>query len=144
MRHELIIIGMLTIRSYVWCFSFQDEGQVRLTNEFSGLLEVFYDGEWGYVCDDGWQEINGDVVCNILGYDGAISSSTRQYSSDVNYRLNFINCTGSETDLLDCSYGLYTPNYCSVDEHVYISCTICKFCDYTCSVLVHRILKSIL
>ena len=102
---------------------------MRLTNESSGLLEVFYDGEWGYVCDDRWQEVNGDVVCSILGYDGAISSSTRQYSSDVNYRLNFINCNGNETDLLDCSYGLYTTGYCSVNEHVYIRCGSGKFCE---------------
>ena len=101
---------------------FLEEGQVRLTNDTSGLLEVFYDGEWGYVCDDGWQEVNGDVVCSILGYDGAISSSTRQYSSDVNYKLNYINCVGGEENLLDCPYSLYTPNFCSVNEHVYISC----------------------
>ena len=41
---------------------------MRLTNGNNGLLEVYYDGEWGYVCDDGWTEINGDVVCSILGY----------------------------------------------------------------------------
>ena len=105
-----------------------EEGQVRLTNDTSGLLEVFYDGEWGYVCDDGWQEVNGDVVCSILGYDGAISSSIGHYSSDVNYRLNFINCNGNEADLLDCSYGIYTPNYCSVNEHIYISCVEGTMC----------------
>ena len=114
----------------IWsCFSFLEEGLVRLTNDFSGLLEVFYNGEWGYVCDDGWTQVNGDVVCSILGYDGPSSSSFSQYSSDVNYRLNFINCVGSETDLLDCSYGLYTPNYCSVDEHVHIRCGSGKFCE---------------
>ena len=112
-----------------FCFSFLDEGLVRLTNESSGLLEVFYNGEWGYVCDDGWKDINGDVVCSILGYDGADSSSTSQYSSDVNYRLNFIYCIGNETDLLDCSYSQYTPGYCSVNEHVHISCATGEFCE---------------
>ena len=35
-------------------------------------------------------------MCNILGYDGADSSSISQYSRDVNYRLIFINCSGSK------------------------------------------------
>ena len=104
---------------------------MRLTNDTSGLLEVFYDGEWGYVCDDGWTEVNGDVVCSILGYDGATSSSGSHFSSDVNYKLNYINCVGGEEDLLDCPYSLYTPNYCSVNEHVYISCVEGKLYIYS-------------
>ena len=95
---------------------------MRLTNDSSGLLEVYFDGEWGYVCDDEWKEENGDVVCGILGYEGAISSSGSHFSSDVNYRLNFINCTGGEESLLDCTYSPYTQDYCSADGHVYISC----------------------
>ena len=95
---------------------------MRLTNDISGLLEVYFDGEWGYICDDGWKEVNGDVVCRILGYEGAISSSGFHFFNDVNYRLNYINCTGGEESLLNCTYRPYTPNYCLVYEHVYISC----------------------
>ena len=101
---------------------------MRLTNDYNGLLEVYFGGEWGYVCDDGWTEVNGDVVCSILGYDGATSSRGSHFSSDVNYKLNSINCVGEEEDLLDCPYRLYTPNYCSVKEHVYISCVEGKIC----------------
>ena len=85
-------------------------------------MEVFYDGQWGYVCDDGWIEVNGDVICHILGYGDAISNRTSYYSSDVNYRLNYINCIGGEDTLLDCSYWVYMPYSCSSHEHVYISC----------------------
>ena len=103
-------------------FYFIEGGQVRLTNGTNGILEVFYDGQWGYVCDDGWIEVNGDVICHILGYGDAISNRTSYYSSDVNYRLNYINCIGGEDTLLDCSYGVYMPYSCSSHEHVYISC----------------------
>ena len=95
---------------------------MRLTNDSSGLLEVYFDGEWGYVCDDGWNEVNGDVVCRILGYEGVILSSGFHFSTDVNYRLNYIYCTGGEESLLSCSYSLYTQNFCSVYEHIFISC----------------------
>ena len=95
---------------------------MRLTNDISGLLEVYFDGEWGYVCDDGWNEVNGEVVCRILGYEGVNSSSVSHFSTDVNYRLNYIDCAGGEESLLNCSYSLYTQNFCSVYEHIYISC----------------------
>ena len=101
---------------------FIGDGQVRLTNGDNGLLEVYYDGEWGYVCDDGWIEANGDVVCSTLGYEDALSSSIFHYSTDLNYRLNFINCNGSEESLLECSYDVYIPGYCGYFEHVYIIC----------------------
>ena len=109
-------------------FCFTEEGKVQLTNDTSGLLEIFYGGEWGYVCDDGWTEVNGDVVCSILGYDGASSSSGSHFSSDVNYTLNHINCVGGEESLFDCPYKLYIPNSCSINEHVYISCVPGKKC----------------
>ena len=95
---------------------------MRLTNYSSGLLEVYFGREWGYVCDDGWNEVNGDVVCSILGYEGANSSSGSHFSSDVNYKLNYIDCTGGEESLLNCTYSLYTSDVCSVSEHVFISC----------------------
>ena len=115
-------INKLTlVNLYVFCCI--EEGQVRLTNDISGLLEVNFDGEWGYVCDDGWNEVNGDVVCRILGYEGAIFSSGSHFSSDVNYKLNFIYCTGGEESLLDCTYSRYAPNSCSVNKHIFIRCT---------------------
>jgi len=33
-----------------------------------GRLELSYNGIWGTVCDDKFDDINAAVVCHVLGY----------------------------------------------------------------------------
>ena len=42
------------------------------TNE--GRLQIYYNNEWGTVCDDHWTNYEATVVCKSLGYPGVDSN----------------------------------------------------------------------
>ena len=47
-------------------------GQIRLTGgtySNEGLLEIYCNGQWGTVCDDGFDSTDARVACNQLGYN---------------------------------------------------------------------------
>ena len=71
-----------------------------------GRVEVYHNGEWGTVCDDGWGINDANVVCRQLGYSRAISAARQAFFGRGRGPIHYDNmgCTGREARLADCPH----------------------------------------
>ncbi|XP_030846969.1 deleted in malignant brain tumors 1 protein-like [Strongylocentrotus purpuratus] len=105
------------------------EGKIRLVDGYSsdeGRVEIsFHEGQWGTVCDNGWDDSDARVVCRQLGYSGNVgvarSGATYGQGSGPIY-LDDVGCSGNESRLTDCSNGGWGNHYCRHDEDAGVYC----------------------
>ncbi|MCI4384391.1 hypothetical protein PGIGA_G00038120 [Pangasianodon gigas] len=69
-----------------------------------GRVEIFLNGEWGSVCDHGWNDVNAAVVCRQLGFTGVSKSRPMGYFGSGKGQIHLANvrCTGKESFLGEC------------------------------------------
>ena len=88
-----------------------------------GLVEVFYLGTWGTVCDDGWDIREATVVCRQLGFTRATSVQHTGFSGgSEDIVLSDVRCTGSEARLVECPLLTWLPKSCSRRDSVGVQC----------------------
>ena len=89
-------------------------------------MEVYYNGEWGTVCDDGWDYTDAGVVCRQLGFGSsgtAIGSAGFGQGSGPIW-LKSVSCTGSESTLASCGHlGVNITSYCSHVKDAGVRCS---------------------
>ncbi|XP_015263061.1 PREDICTED: lysyl oxidase homolog 2 [Gekko japonicus] len=98
-------------------------GNKRKHNE--GRIEVFYNGEWGTVCDDDFSIHSANVVCRQLGYVEAVSwiPSSKYGKGEGRIWLDNVYCTGKETTLAMCTSNGWGVSDCKHTEDVGVVCS---------------------
>ena len=90
-----------------------------------GRVEVFYNGEWGTVCDDGWDMNDARVMCGELGYADAVSAPLYAYfgTGSGQIWLDNVNCAGSEDSIVNCQHNGWGSHNCNHNEDASVVCS---------------------
>ena len=103
------------------------DAAVRLngaTNKLEGRVEILYQGIWGTICDEGWDDIDANVVCRELGYYNGTTTTQAQLNviNDPVW-LNQVVCLGNESKLSHCMHnGAGNVGNCSHMQDVGVQC----------------------
>ncbi|XP_063406062.1 deleted in malignant brain tumors 1 protein-like [Mytilus trossulus] len=121
--------GDVGIHCFLNC-STKDEGGLRITEglaENQGRLEVYYKGEWGTVCDNQFANVDAKVACKQLGYCSGLMIPAHKVEDGLGtIWLNNVNCSGSESELLNCTFNTDASNcrhYGDVGIHCFLNCS---------------------
>ena len=88
-------------------------------------MEIFYNGNWGTVCDDYWDRNDARVVCRQLGFPDAVSAphSARFGSGSGKIWLDDVRCLGNESSIVNCSHNGWGSHNCGHSEDASVICS---------------------
>ncbi|KAM9193503.1 lysyl oxidase homolog 3 isoform 9-T9 [Mergus octosetaceus] len=101
---------------------FRLAGYPRKHNE--GRIEVFYNDEWGTICDDDFTLANAHVLCRHLGFVAATGwAHSAKYGKGIGrIWLDNVNCAGGEKSIGDCKHRGWGNSDCSHEEDAGVIC----------------------
>ena len=91
-----------------------------------GRVEVYHNGEWGTVCDDGWDDTDATVVCRQLGFGSSGTAIGSAYFGQASgaILLDNVLCIGNESTLARCLHlGISVIRSCTHDEDAGVKCS---------------------
>ncbi|XP_078583008.1 uncharacterized protein LOC144865859 [Branchiostoma floridae x Branchiostoma japonicum] len=109
------------------------EVSVRLAgsqNPSEGRVEIHPgNGDWGTVCDDGFDDRDAQVVCRQLGYYTGFARVGGVFPEGTgNIWLDNLNCTGNESSVADCGINGWGDHDCTHKEDAGVVCVPASDC----------------
>ena len=91
-----------------------------VVNSYQGTVYHYYNGIWGILCDEGWDNQSATVVCKQLGLGTAKNYSTSVFQgfSVQNFLMTKTNCKGNEDFLKDCAYEFWKISPTCSGQHM--------------------------
>ncbi|XP_058888386.1 macrophage receptor MARCO-like isoform X4 [Acipenser ruthenus] len=86
-----------------------------------GRAELFHNGDWGTICNDGWDIKAATVFCRMLGYQQATEFYTDGHGTGP-ILLDDLICAGTESSLSACRSGGWKKHNCGHSEDAGVEC----------------------
>ena len=85
---------------------------------------MYHNGEWGTVCDDGWDTADATVVCRQLGFYSSVAAyrSARYGQGTGPILLSRLSCIGNEPNLTECSQSSVSTKNCTHSDDASVFC----------------------
>ena len=89
-----------------------------------GRVEVYHNGEWGTVCDDGWNYVDAIVACRQLGFYSSVTAygSARYERGTGPIWLSRLSCFGNESTLFECAQLSGATKNCMHSDDASVYC----------------------
>ncbi|XP_044531204.1 scavenger receptor cysteine-rich type 1 protein M130-like [Gracilinanus agilis] len=93
-------------------------------NRCEGRLEVFHNGEWGTVCDNGWDNQDARTVCIQLRCGNIMKAHKKAHFGKGSGRiwLDDVACKGKELDLSECQHREWGQHNCDHEGDAGVTC----------------------
>ena len=87
-------------------------------------MEIYHNGEWGTVCDDGWNHADATVVCRQLAFYSSVTAygSARYGQGTGPIWLSRLSCIGTESSLFDCNQLSIATKNCTHSNDASVVC----------------------
>ena len=88
-------------------------------------MEVHHNGEWGTVCDDGWDLNDAQVVCSELNLGDVVAARLNAYYGRGRGKkiwLDNLNCVGTEQTIRNCSHMGWNVHDCKHRDDAGVKC----------------------
>jgi C1A family cysteine protease len=119
----------------------EEKNSVRLSEGIGnseGRVEVMKNGVWATICDDDWDIVDANTLCNVLGFSGAMNAFSHSYFGEGTGAIlaKDKNCTDSNTSFVSCLNDVQESDNCSHQKDVGVICfphsvELQKFVDFT-------------
>ena len=118
----------LSLGFFLFPFLAITPGSIRLigSTPSTGRVEIFYNHQWGTICDDSWDINDANVVCRQLGFPDLASRAFRgahygQGSGPI--WVHQVACSGAESTLYECSHRGWGQTGCTHSQDVGVQCS---------------------
>ena len=97
-----------------------------------GYVEINHAGQWGSICDQGFDDRDANVTCKTAGFKGGVFDNKKYDQNDI-YKgkapirwLTDLQCNGTEINLNNCTNIHWgdVPFSCTRDHDVGVKCYI--------------------